>query len=127
MKALRLVGVPYTDEMIKATIAGLTAKIPISYELLSIIRVLANHPDPRKRTHYSQALHRLCVVYPHPLEPDFSPGESAPNILFLPPKVRKTAVLTIKNYRKIILHRFCTDPAQTPHQEGKGRKGKVKE
>jgi len=116
----------YTDEMIKATIAGLTDKTPISYELLSIVRVLANHPDPRKRTHYSQALHRLCVVHPHPLEPDFSPGESGPKHFIPPSEGPKDGGA---NYQELpennpaqVLHRPCADPA--PGREGKERESK---
>jgi hypothetical protein len=116
----------YTDEMIKATISGLTDKITISYELLSIVRVLAKHPDPRKRTHYSQALHRLCTEHPHPLEPDFSPGESGSKHFILPSECPKDIGA---NYQELpennpaqTLHSSCTPSA--PGREGKGREGK---
>ena len=101
----------YTDEMIKATIAGPTEKTPRSYEVMCIVRVLSKHLDPRKRTHYTQPLELGCLSegLNHSLQknPYDCPGDA------------NDSQLEIQgNLSAQTLHSSCTPSA--PGMKGKG-------
>jgi hypothetical protein len=75
----------YTEELIKKNLDEKAEKgefFNINHEFFEIVRVLAEHPDPRKRGKYSQILHTICTDATHkctPPSPSPSPSPSPDN------------------------------------------------